>query len=74
MQSKDDDTFLSTAARILTAMDQTVNPCDDFFEFACGNWNKINIIPDDRALYNTFSKLADDILGILKGTGRHLQG
>lgn len=57
---------VKAAARILTAMDQTVNPCDDFFEFACGNWNKINIIPDDRALYNTFSKLADDILGILK--------
>ena len=55
------------AARLLAAMDSTVNPCDDFFEFACGKWNKINIIPDDRSSYNTFSKLGDDIQGMLKG-------
>ena len=55
------------AARLLAAMDSSVDPCDDFFEFACGNWNKINIIPDDRSSYNTFSKLGDDIQGMLKG-------
>ena len=54
---------------MLTAMDSSVDPCDDFFEFACGSWNKINIIPEDSASYNTFSKLGDDIKGILKGSG-----
>ena len=62
------------AARLLAAMDSTVNPCDDFFEFACGKWNKINIIPDDRSSYNTFSKLGDDIQGMLKGRVTWISG
>ena len=62
------------AARLLAAMDSTVNPCDDFFEFACGKWNKINIIPDDRSSYNTFSKLGDDIQGMLKGRITRISG
>ncbi|KAK7475945.1 hypothetical protein BaRGS_00032834, partial [Batillaria attramentaria] len=57
---------VKASSRLLTAMEASINPCDDFFEFACGNWNKINIIPDDRAMYNTFAKLGDDIQGILK--------
>ena len=48
-------------------MDRTVDPCTDFFEYACGNWNKVNVIPDDRATYNTFAKLRDDIQVLLKG-------
>ncbi|XP_041377797.1 neprilysin-1-like [Gigantopelta aegis] len=58
---------VSAAARILHAMDGTVDPCNDFFEYACGNWNKVNVIPDDRATYNTFAKLRDDIQVLLKG-------
>ncbi len=58
--------FLS-AARILDSMDQTIDPCDDFFEYACGSWNRKNVIPDDRSNYNTFGKLRDDLQVILKG-------
>lgn len=55
------------AGRILEAMDSTVNPCDDFFEFACGTWNKVNVIPDDKSNYNTFRKLGDELQAVLKG-------
>ncbi|KAK2148688.1 hypothetical protein LSH36_487g03042 [Paralvinella palmiformis] len=55
-----------TASRILEALDDNVDPCDDFFEFACGAWNRKNIIPDDRASYNTFGKLKDELDVILK--------
>lgn len=48
-------------------MRQDINPCDDFFEYACGSWNKINVIPEDRSGYNTFAKLRDDLQVILKG-------
>ncbi|XP_061163331.1 neprilysin-like [Saccostrea echinata] len=57
---------VKASARLLKGMDQTVDPCDDFFEYACGSWNKINVIPEDRSGYNTFAKLRDDLQVILK--------
>ena len=55
------------AARVLEAMDETVDPCDDFFLYACGTWNRKNVIPDDQSSFNTFSKLRDDVNAALKG-------
>ncbi|XP_052821500.1 neprilysin-1-like [Mya arenaria] len=52
---------IKTAAQLLDSMDGSVDPCDDFFEYACGNWNKKNFIPEDRPSYNTFEKLYDDL-------------
>ena len=55
------------AARLLESMDTAVDPCDDFFEYSCGSWNRLNDIPDDRSSYNTFAKLRDIIHVQLKG-------
>lgn len=55
------------ASRLLSAMDSSVDPCDDFFEYACGTWNRIHIIPDDKSSYNTFRKLGDELHATLKG-------
>ena len=30
------------------ALDRSVSPCDDFFQFACGGWIKSTPIPDDE--------------------------
>jgi putative endopeptidase len=43
----------------VNAIDKTANPCDDFFQYACGTWNKNNPIPADRAAWNRFSELSD---------------
>lgn len=48
-------------------MNVSTNPCDDFFMFACGNWNKKHMIPEDRASISTFEVLSDQIQLILKG-------
>ncbi|XP_050412278.1 neprilysin-4 isoform X2 [Patella vulgata] len=57
---------VKAAARLMNAMDDSVDPCENFFDYACGNWNKVNAIPDDRASYNTFGKLRDDIQVMVK--------
>lgn len=55
------------ASTLINAMDNTVDPCEDFFEYACGNWNRKNIIPEDKSSFNTFEKLYDELQIILKG-------
>ena len=31
-------------------MDQTVDPCDRFFDYACGRWSHHHPIPTDKVL------------------------
>ena len=61
-----------TAAQLLDAIDPDVDPCEDFYQFACGAWNKKYIIPDDKPSYNTFEKLQDELLGKLKSESQVL--
>ncbi|XP_035206778.1 neprilysin-1-like isoform X1 [Stegodyphus dumicola] len=58
---------VKTAASLLNAMDQSSDPCDDFFQYACGTWNKLHMIPQDRSSISTFEVMADDLQVILKG-------
>src|SRR5690349_20950821 len=32
------------------ALDRTADPCDDFYQFACGGWIKATEIPADKPL------------------------
>ncbi|GIY32416.1 neprilysin-1 [Caerostris extrusa] len=58
---------VKTAASLLNAMDQSSDPCDNFFQYACGTWNKLHMIPQDRSSISTFEVMADDLQVILKG-------
>ena len=43
----------------VSALDKTADPCTDFYQYACGNWNKANPIPADQVRWGRFNELAD---------------
>ncbi|XP_039296930.1 neprilysin-4 [Nilaparvata lugens] len=46
---------LEAAADLNAGLDRSVNPCDDFYQFTCGNWAKVHPLPPTEAHWNQFN-------------------
>ncbi|MGP0098132.1 MAG: M13 family metallopeptidase [Terriglobales bacterium] len=50
----------------VNAIDKTVDPCVDFYQYACGTWMKNNPIPPDQSRWGRFNELFERNLYILR--------
>ncbi|XP_035227775.1 neprilysin-2-like [Stegodyphus dumicola] len=52
---------VKAAADILSNLDDKADPCDDFYQFACGGWLDRHAISEDRSSVSVFSEVQDDL-------------
>ena len=55
-------------------MDKQADPCVDFYQYSCGNWNRLNPMPVDQDRWNVYRKLTEEnerfLWGILAQAAR----
>ena len=49
---------VQAAARLSNYMDTDVSPCQDFYQYSCGGWEKTHSIPSEQEHWDIFGELA----------------
>ncbi|XP_064087548.1 neprilysin-2-like isoform X3 [Macrobrachium nipponense] len=58
---------VKAANSLIESMNEKIDPCDDFFQFACGGFLQKKIIPDEKTSLSRFSEVSDDLREKLRG-------
>ncbi|XP_022110747.1 endothelin-converting enzyme homolog [Acanthaster planci] len=56
-----------SAILVQSSVDSSQDPCQNFFDYACGGWNKRQVIPGDKLRVSILSQLHDDLQEKLRG-------
>ncbi|KAL2090790.1 hypothetical protein ACEWY4_013053 [Coilia grayii] len=58
---------VTAAARLLQNMDPHAEPCQNFYQYACGGWQERHVIPETSSHHSVFDILRGELEIVLKG-------
>uniref|UniRef100_A0A8C4HN60 Endothelin-converting enzyme 1 n=1 Tax=Dicentrarchus labrax TaxID=13489 RepID=A0A8C4HN60_DICLA len=57
---------ITVASAVIEALDRSIDPCHDFYNFACGGWVKNNPLPEGKSRWGPFSNLWEHNMLVMK--------